>query len=236
MKLYCFTFAGGSAAFFDPLEPYFDDKINTVKLEYAGHGKRHGEAFCRDFTELSGDLMRQILQDNALGVPYAMFGYSMGSIACVEVLKRILKLGFPLPACVFLAAHAPCSKEELEGYSSQELDESVKERTLAFGGVPEELADNSLFWRTYLPVYKADYTLIANYPFIPPRPPFPVPAVVFYSEQDTPYETMLRWRAWFERPVCFHAFDGNHFFIQHHRSEIARIVQQRLEACNGGSG
>ena len=228
MKLYCFTFAGGNAAFFEPLEPFLGDGVSVTQLEYAGHGKRHGEAFYQDFNELAEDLSEVLLRENADGSPYAMFGYSMGSIACVEVLKRILKLGLPLPKCVFLAAHAPCGKEELEGYSSQELDEIVKERTLAFGGVPEELANNSLFWRTYLPVYKADYTLIVNYPFTPPQPPFPVPAVVFYSEQDTPYTTMLRWKAWFAQAVSFHAFDGNHFFIQHHRPEIAHIIKQTL--------
>ncbi|MBR4519448.1 MAG: thioesterase [Victivallales bacterium] len=228
MQLFCFTFAGGTASFFDPLESHLGEGIVLHKLEYAGHGKRHGEPFYRDFEELSGDLLRQFLQEDAFGVPYAMFGYSMGSIACVEVLKKIVGLKLPLPRCVFLAAHAPCGKEELEGYSSQELDEIVKERTLAFGGVPEALANNSLFWRTYLPVYKADYTLIANYPFTPPQLAFPVPAIVFYSEQDTPYKTMLRWGAWFAHSVSFHAFDGNHFFIQHHRSEVARIIKQTL--------
>ena len=229
MKLFCFTFAGGSAAFFEPLEPHLGDRVSLIKLEYAGHGKRHGEAFYRSFEELSDDLLGVLLKNHSSDAPYAMFGYSMGSIACVEVLKRIFRLGLPLPKCVFLAAHAPCGKEELEGYSSQELDDLVKERTLAFGGVPDELANNSLFWRTYLPVYKADYALIAKYPFTPPQPPFPVSAVVFYSEQDTPYETMRRWKTWFSQPVIFHAFGGNHFFIQHHWSEIVRIIQQRLE-------
>ena len=224
MKLFCFTFAGGTAAFFEPLDDYLPHEISVVKLEYAGHGERHQEAFYRNFEELSEDLSRLLLHHIAPEEPYAMFGYSMGSIACVEVLKKLLAQGGSLPKCVFLAAHAPCCKEELGGYSSQELDEYVKKRTLAFGGVPDELAGNALFWRIYLPVFKADYALIANYQFSPPRPPFAVPAVVFYSEQDTPLVEMQRWNTWFAMPPKFNRFDGTHFFYRNHVPEIATVI------------
>ena len=43
MRLFCFTFAGGSKSFFDQLEGWIDASIELVKLEYAGHGTRHRE-------------------------------------------------------------------------------------------------------------------------------------------------------------------------------------------------
>ena len=40
MQLFCFTYAGGTAAFFNQLEAACAGKIDFVKLEYPGHGLR----------------------------------------------------------------------------------------------------------------------------------------------------------------------------------------------------
>ena len=56
MRLFCFTFAGGSKSFFDQLEGWIDASIELVKLEYAGHGTRHRERFYKDFFELAEDM------------------------------------------------------------------------------------------------------------------------------------------------------------------------------------
>ena len=85
-RLFCFTYAGGSAAFFDEIEKDLEG-IELKKLEYAGHASRHKERFYQDFNELGDDLF-QIIKSCLQG-SYALFGYSMGSIALVEVLRRI---------------------------------------------------------------------------------------------------------------------------------------------------
>ena len=90
MQLFCFTFAGGTSAFFDQLDSYIGDEISLVKLEYAGHGKRCHEHFYHDFSELADDMTKMILSEYHDNEPYALFGYSMGSIACIEVLRKII--------------------------------------------------------------------------------------------------------------------------------------------------
>ena len=115
--------------------------IEVVKLDYAGHGERHKENFYENFDELADDIF-ELVRDNYLGGEYALFGYSMGSITLVEVLKRIIDQKIELPSNLFLAAHEPQTKYELLDFSSDELDEWVMERTLRFGGVPERLLKN----------------------------------------------------------------------------------------------
>ena len=44
----------------------------------------------RDFEELAEDLSDFILSKLRNPLEYALFGYSMGSIACVEVLKKLI--------------------------------------------------------------------------------------------------------------------------------------------------
>lgn len=227
-QLFCFTYAGGTKEFFNEIE---DDLtgINLVKLEYAGHGERHKEKFYNTFDELADDLFREI--QNSLYKDYSLFGYSMGSISAVEVLKRIIDKDLPQPKNIFLAAHEPHTKAELLGFSADELDEWVKNRTILFGAVPEKLLNNKVFWRTYLPVYRADYTIIDKYKFDNLRIRSSVPATVFFSETDTPYEEMKQWNNFFS--CDFYQFPGTHFFIHQHHEEMARIIRQKMGLGNG---
>lgn len=226
MQLFCFTFAGGSASFFDPLEQCLGTSIEVVKLEYAGHGARHRESFCHSLSQLAEDMFEIIQKRYHMGGDYAFLGYSMGSISAVEVLKRILHSNeMPPPVHMFLAAHEPCTKSELMGYSEKDRDELVKARTIQFGGIPESLVDNRSFWRVYLPIYRADYTLIGSYDFQRLNLESKIPATVFYSETDTPYADMAQWKRFFVGECKFVRYEGTHFFIQEHCQEMADVIK-----------
>lgn len=223
-QLFCFTYAGGTSSFFNEIEKNLNG-IEVVKFEYAGHGLRHKEPFYKDFSELADDIF-SLLKRSYKGSSYSLFGYSMGSISLVEVLKRIIQSNMPLPEYVFLAAHEPHTKSELLGYREEELDEYVKQRTIRFGAVPKALENNKVFWRTYLPIYRADYSLIAKYNFEELNIKTSIPACVFYSEEDTPLKDMKLWDNYF--PCEFYQFTGTHFFIQQHHEEMGRIIKEKL--------
>lgn len=226
-QLFCFTYAGGTASFFDQIEKDLPD-VSVIKLEYAGHGERRKEFFYEGFNELADDMLREV-KDRLIG-DYALFGYSMGSITLVEVLKRIIVEGMPMPKHVFLAAHEPHTKSELLGYTSDELDEWVKQRTINFGGVPDKLVNNKAFWRMYLPLYRADYSIIGKYEFEKLELRTMIPATVFYSETDTPLSDMKLWENYFVGNIDYHRYDGNHFFIHEHHSEMADVIREKLGA------
>lgn len=230
MQLFCLTYAGGTAAFYNQLTPYIDDSIEVIKLEYAGHGTRHKEPFYDDFFELARDMYGKIIDLLNTTEGYALIGYSMGSISLVEILNLILKKGeIPLPKYVFLAAHEPIPKKELVGFSESELDEYVKERTINFGGVPEKLIHNKSFWRMYLPIYRNDYSIIGKYNFDLVELKTDIPAVVFYSPTDTKAEDMELWSNYFVGMIDFIEYDGTHFFIRQHVKEMCRIINEKLQ-------
>ena len=224
-KLICFTYAGGNTGFFGEIEKDLTG-IDLIKPEYAGHASRHNESFYNDFDELADDLFN-LIKDNLDG-KYALFGYSMGSITLAEVLRRIIREGANQPSYVCMAAHEPHTKSELLGYTSDELDEWVKNRTIKFGGVPERLLNNPVYWRTYLPLYRADYTIIGKYEFEKLDLETDIPATIFYSEKDTPFSDMKQWKRYFVGQVDFVEFDGTHFFIREHHKEMADVIRGRL--------
>lgn len=231
MKVFAFPFAGGSAAFYNDLEQCLKPDLDLVKLEYPGHGMRMKESLCQSFEELVADLyptIQETLRRNGQEPePYALLGYSMGCIVVVEMLRRILNDYIPLPHHVFLAAHEPHAKVELAGITGDEADALLMERTKRFGGIPENLLASRTFWRMYLPIYRADYTMLWKYRFDEMDLRTSVSATCFYSESDTPLTEMLKWKAFFAGEMDFVAFEGNHFFIQDHCQEIADIIKER---------
>lgn len=230
MQLFCFTHAGGNAAFFDKLESLLSPDIELVKLEYSGHGTRRKEELYYNFSDLSDDMYSAIKSAYKTGEKYALLGYSMGSISTVEVTKKIIaQEELPNPAYIFLAAHEPFTKAEMIGYSADEIDKYVMDRTIQFGGIPETLIHNKSFWRVYLPVYRADYSMIGKYEFEKLDIKSEIPATIFYSETDTPFRDMKEWSNYFVGECEFIQYTGNHFFINEHCQEMAEVIKGRLE-------
>lgn len=227
MKLICFTYAGGNSSFYDQLKNELLPDVELIAIEYSGHGTRHRSPFYSDFDELANDMLVQIKEIIAENEPYAIMGYSMGSISAVEVLRKLIDGNMPLPTHVFLAAHEPQTKASLADYSNEEMDEFVKARTIQFGAVPEKLINNKSFWRMYLPIYRADYSIIGKYKFEKLKLKSYIPATVFYSESDTPYADMKNWDKYFER-VDFMEYTGSHFFINEHFGAMAQEIKKRL--------
>lgn len=227
MKLICFTYAGGNSSFYDQLKNELLSDVELIAAEYSGHGTRHRSPFYSDFEELANDMLVQIKEIIAENEPYAIMGYSMGSISAVEVLRKVMDEKLALPAHIFLAAHEPQTKASLANYNNEEMDELVKARTIQFGAVPEKLINNKSFWRMYLPIYRADYSIIGKYKFEKLKLKSDIPATVFYSESDTPYVDMKNWDKYFEK-VDFIEYTGNHFFINEHSCAIAQEIKKRL--------
>lgn len=230
-QLFCFTCAGGNASFFDVIERDLPE-IEIIKVEYPGHGARHKEPFCNSFDELADDIFINI-SSMFNGNDYTLLGYSMGAITLIEVLKRILKLQkMRKPSHIFLAAHEPHIKDELMDFSDIELDEWVKDRTIRFGGIPDKLLNNKSFWRMYLPIYRADYSLIGKYKFEEMDFACNIPTTIFYSEADTPRTEMELWKKYFNGKCDFYQYDGTHFFIQEHHIEMAEVISRAFREGN----
>lgn len=229
MKLICLTFAGGSASFYNELKSALYPDIELIAFEYAGHGSRYKEPFYKDFDDLARDMLSLLKKSVGTCEDYALMGYSMGSIGVAELLKLILDdKYFKKPVHVFLAAHEPFIGHKLNDCQEGNADEYIKKRTVRFGGIPEKLVENKSFWRMYLPIYKADYQILDEYSFEHLKLQTDIPVTVFYSETDTPYESIKGWTRYFKEECNFISYEGNHFFIIKHCNEIAKEIKSKL--------
>lgn len=228
MQLFCFTYAGGTTAFFNKFEASCNSDIEVVKLEYSGHGKRMNEQLFTDFDYVSNDLYDEIIKQYS-GGEYALLGYSMGCFAAIDMYRHILECGeLKKPSYIFLAAHSPKSFFSFEGMNDDEINEATKKRTIDFGEIPEKLIDNKSFWRIYLPIYRTDYQMICNYSVNEKKIMLTVPTLVFYSDDDLAAKDIKEWQNYSRMEIEYIRFPGKHFFINTYYKEMADIIAERL--------
>ena len=224
-QLFCFPFAGGSASFFDVLRPDLPE-AEIISQDYPGHGSRRSEKLCTEISQVADDAF-SFLRSRLSGEDYALLGYSMGTIIAVEVLRRICADNdIKPPVCVFLAAHKPVTDHGIS--MAEQSDDYVIERTVGFGAISQEIASGNVFRRLYLPLYRADYSMIGRYRFEDLDARFRLPLTVFYSPTDTPLEEVRGWTDFFTEECGFYQFSGDHLFLREHHEEIAGIIRSKL--------
>lgn len=228
MQLFCFTYAGGTTAFFNQLEEAVGKDIEFIKLEYPGHGTRIKERLCENFRDVVTDLY-PFMKEKYNGGEYGLLGYSMGSFSAIEMYRYLSEIGeLSLPKHIFIAAHTPNVMINFDKIGEKDIDEFVKKRTVDFGAVPKQLINNNSFWRMYLPIYKADYLMISRYSLDKYNFKSNIPLTVFYSEKDTPLNSIKEWDKYFENPVEYIQYDGPHFFIKDYYLDMAKVIAERL--------
>lgn len=186
IQLFCLPYAGGTMDAFSGLTEALGEQVLVSPIEYAGHGTRKKEPFYQDFAELAADAFRQIKQMRQLRLPYAVLGYSMGSIAVYELLCRYLQE--EPPQHIFLAAHeAPDIEWDSKKYASYD-DEHFMDMLIGFGGFEQEhrkLLNNRFFKKMYFQPIREDYRLLAEYR-MQKQILLPADTTIFYAPQDIP--------------------------------------------------
>ena len=150
IQLICFLYAGGSAAFFHGLKEELQDQIEVTAAEYAGHGTRRKESYYHTFDELVQDMTDMVREVRNPEIPYAILGYSMGSVVAYEVWKAYRKQGWELPVHMFVASHRPPHLPLQGNLNADSSEEEVIEALCNFGGMDPRLLENKRFLNLFI--------------------------------------------------------------------------------------
>jgi surfactin synthase thioesterase subunit len=104
VQLIAFPHAGGSAASFRSWND-LPSEVDVVAVQYPGRGPRHTEPPCTKLDELCDAVIDALRPTLESGLPFAFFGHSFGSLAAVEVAKKLASRGLPVPIALLLSAH-----------------------------------------------------------------------------------------------------------------------------------
>ena len=232
MQLFILPYAGGSIAAFRRLTDLIDERIDTVTVEYPGRGTRIKESLAKDIESLIDDASLYCLARRQVDVPYAIMGYSMGSILAYEMLSRNV-----LPGVLkhfFVSAEVSPKDRSIELRKVLDpTDERILERVKKLGGLNERMLQDTRFAEIYIKPMLSDYRLFFSYHFNGQCKKIKTDTTFFYCEEDTALEDVAKWSELIEGQFCYHEIGNNHFFINQYYKEMAGIINQSLCSIMG---
>lgn len=227
-RLFCFPYAGGGASAFHGWPGLLPDEIDLHAIQAPGREDRLFEEPVDTLQDLLDAVTPELLAYS--DEPFALFGHSLGAIACWEAARVLREDHGVEPTHVFLsgcralpAVHD--GRRDLHALPDDELVEELRQ----MNGTPEEILQNADFMRLLLPVVRADYRMLSRYSFQPGGSPG-VPVTVFGGASDPTVgtEDLQQWSELVESDLDTVVLPGDHFFLHSSREALLAEISKRV--------
>lgn len=227
LRLFCFPYAGGSAATYRTWSDVLPPDIEVQAIQLPGREWRLKEDLYTSVFPLVEDLAG-VLKD-LFDTPFAFFGHSLGALISFELARELRRRGLPLPERLFLSAHrAPHLPKQLPDIHDGP-DEQFVEGLRRLEGTPDELLANEELMELILPALRADFAMAETY-VCPPEPPLDCPISAFggLGDEVTDRPKLEPWAEHTTGEFKLRMVPGGHFFVEEARDLILRAVFQDL--------
>lgn len=223
-RLFCFSYAGGSAANYRAWHSELAPSIEVCAVQLPGRGARFGEAPMTNLAAIVQAAAVAIARQDD-GVPFYFLGHSLGGLLAFEVARYCQEHGSPMPGHLFVAG---CAAPQMRGPSSNLHTLSDQDFIAAlrdYGGTaPEVLASQELM-QLLLPMMRADFGLAEEYAYqAAPKLAIPITVMVGTADDLVSPAQAKTWGLETNEGFNIEWFDGNHFFVDVHRRPIQQIV------------
>ncbi|GAB2331943.1 alpha/beta fold hydrolase [Streptomyces griseoincarnatus] len=219
--LYCFPFAGGTAAYYAPWAEEFTAGLEIVPVQPPGRGARMAEPGPTSIAEMADTLAPLIA---AATTRPLLFGHSMGAITAFEVARRLRELGRPADMLFVSGRPAPPISRPLSPVSTLPRNAFVR-MLREYGTAPEEVLAHEELLDVLLPMIRADFALIEQYSYVPGlQLDCPVRAWCGAGDPEVQPEDMARWAEQTTGPFELTVLPGGHFFLTDHHQQVVKTV------------
>jgi medium-chain acyl-[acyl-carrier-protein] hydrolase len=230
-RILCFPYAGGGTVEYRQWAPIARTAgIDVVPVLLPGRESRLGEAPFRVMAPLV-DAMMSGLRPH-LDRPYTVFGHSMGALVAFAVVRKLRKLGLPLPTRLFLsqrrAPHLPDRLSPLHPLPEPEFVRALQDR---YQALPPELVARPEVLAVFLPTLRADFCLFETW-VCPEEPPLDVPITVLAGDAD-PTVTTEELEGWGRHTTAgfdTRRFAGGHFYLRQHKEALMDVILGAMRA------
>jgi surfactin synthase thioesterase subunit len=227
LRLFCFPYAGGGIGVYRFWPNYLPGDVELCAIQLPGRDSRLRETPFVDLPLLINALMEGLAPK--LTTPYAFFGHSLGAVIAFELARKLLPTAMS-PVHLFLSArrapHVPSRYSPCHQLPDDEFIETIVRR---YNGIPPAVLAEPELMKLFVPVLRADFTLLETYEYVP-QPPIDLPLTVFAGTDDQVVSTseVAAWREMTRSAYDFRIVPGGHFFLQTAQVQILETISQQL--------
>lgn len=230
LRLFCLPYAGGGAAAYARWNDLLPPTVEVWRVQLPGRENRWRE---KPFTDLA--LLVETLASEMrplLDVPFAFFGHSLGALTSFELARQVRRQFGLLPVHLLVsgrwAPHLPSPDSALHVLPDAEFVETLRRR---YNNIPDAIANDPELMEIFLPLLRADITLLDTYHYVPESPlACPITAYGGDSDLRVAPDALEAWRTHTTQSFAVQMFPGGHFYLQAERVPLLRSLSRELAA------
>ncbi|WP_330301483.1 thioesterase II family protein [Streptomyces sp. NBC_00503] len=234
IRLHCFAHAGAGVSAFRRWSTSAGNGVEVLAWPLPGRDRRRREARVTTRGELLADLKPLIDQvADEPGVPYVLYGHSLGGLVAYTVARALEQAGLPQPSLLAIGAcPTPDAPAALAG-AAELPDLELVQVMEAFGAAPAGLRPGDLWHRCVLPVLRDDLRLALDLrDTATGKLTVPVLAVNGTEDLLADARALDAWGGWTTGRLVRRTLPGDHFFVRDPQlprllGRAARIVLRR---------
>ena len=227
LRLFCFPYAGGSAASFRGWQDNFRASIQVSAVQPPGRGERLSEPAFKHLPDMIQSLGPAL--SPYFDKPFAFFGHSMGALILLELTRWLRRTHGLMPVHLFISGRRAPQLPNDEPPSHDLPEPEFIERLRQLNGTPQEVLDHPELMQLMVPLLRADFSVCETYQH-ESEPPFDIPITVFggLADVEVSRDKLEPWRAHTTASFSLHTLPGDHFFIHPSHKDIIRVMEQKL--------
>jgi surfactin synthase thioesterase subunit len=229
VRLFCLPHAGAGTAVYHGWKRLLPSAIEVCPIQIPGRENRLSEPSHIDGEALIEEI--SLAMAGQLDLPYAIFGHSMGALLTLDLALRLREHGQPDPVYLFVsgrnATHVPIKHGSIHKLPDEEFLDALAVR---YGGLPQEILDTPDLLELYLPILRADLTLLETHSYRQ-RAPLACPIAAFAGRDDrnVSEEGLLAWGEHTTGAFESRWLEGDHFYLNGpSRSLLLELIAARL--------
>lgn len=228
LRLICVPYAGAGAAAFQGWSELLPDDIEPWLLRLPGREARFREDSRTEVPILVKEAAAVL--GPALDGPYALFGHSLGALVAFELARELRRSYGKEPVHLSVSArsapHLPLRHAVVHQLPDDLFLEALDQR---FNAIPPAIRDEPQMRALYLPVLRADVTLLETYEHTTDAPVSC--SITAYGGVEDPEFGNGELEGWQQHTASAYRlrmFPGGHFFLNPERSKLISDVLDDL--------
>jgi len=227
VRLFCFPYAGGTAAIYRNWPRYLPSEIEVCAIQYPGRGSRFDEPLGEDIVDVMNRCYEEL--QSILKKPFAFFGHSMGALVSYEFARRLQREGQPEPFQMFVSGCTAPHVKSIDQITYDLPEPEFIAELQRLQGTPAQVLANAELMQLMMPIVRADFKATQTYKYVP-GPPLECPIRAFGGLKDemVPHEKVEAWSEHTRGSFRAQMLPGDHFFLNTAQSLLTSIVAQEL--------